>query len=227
MPFAGGSSKRVANPHAGMPIGRLGPDPKSAAATLILLHGRGATAESILDLYALLDLPNLSALAPQAAGGSWYPYSFLAPIEQNQPHLDSALACVDSIIQSLLADGVPNERIALGGFSQGACLCCEYVARHPRQYGAVIAFTGGLIGPEGTKRDYEGSLDATPVFLGSGDPDPHVPFQRVRETEEVLSRMRAKVEVRRYPGMPHTISRDELEAARMYLMRVVTTESIA
>jgi len=116
---------------------------------------------------------------------------------------------------------VPSDKIALLGFSQGACLTTEYVARHPRRYGAVIAFTGGLIGPVGTPRDYAGSLAGTSVFLGTSDPDPHVPFERVQETAAVFKRMGADVDARRYPGMPHTINEEELAAARSLLECVV------
>ncbi|HEY2589717.1 MAG TPA: dienelactone hydrolase family protein, partial [Tepidisphaeraceae bacterium] len=143
--------------------------------------------------------------------------SFLAPIESNQPYLDSALRRIESIVADLLARGVGSERIFLLGFSQGACLTSEFVARHPRRYGGAIAFTGGLIGPPGTPRDYAGSLAGTPVFLGTSDPDPHVPFARVEETRDVLERMGATVELRRYPGMPHTINEDEIEAARQLI----------
>jgi predicted esterase len=128
--------------------------------------------------------------------------------------LDSALGRIDSLVAGLLARGISSERIVLLGFSQGACLVSEFVARHPRHYGAVIGLTGGLIGPPGTPRDYPGSLAGTPVFLGTSDPDPHVPFERVKETEAVFKRMGAKVELRRYPGMPHTINEDELDVCR-------------
>lgn len=214
-------SPSSSDPHAGAPVRRAGPSPRRAGATLVLLHGRGATADGMLELHAALGVPSLAAVAPQAAGGTWYPHSFLAPIETNQPFLDSAIARVESLVMELLAAGVESRRIALLGFSQGACLACEYVARRPRPYGAAIALTGGLIGPEGTAFSYTGSLDATPVFLGSSDPDPHVPFARVRETEAVLSGMGAVVELRRYAGMPHTINEDELRAAREYLQRIV------
>jgi predicted esterase len=207
------------DPHAHQPILRTGPEPEQADGVLMLIHGRGATAQSILSLYAELGVKNLSALAPQAAGDSWYPHSFLAPLQANQPYLDSALRRLDTLVAELLAGGIPGQRIALLGFSQGACLTLEFVARHPRRYGAVIGLTGGLIGPPGTARNYEGSLEGTPVFLGSGDPDPHVPFDRVQETAAVLKSMGATVELRRYPGMPHTIIADELEACRMLLYR--------
>jgi predicted esterase len=209
------------DPHANHPLLREGPAPEEAGAALILLHGRGAGAESILALHRDLRLPRVAALAPQAAGNSWYPHSFLAPIPANQPYLDSALRRVESIVTDLLARGVASDRIALLGFSQGACLACEFVARHPRRYGAVIALTGGLIGPPGTPRRYSGSLDGTPVFLGTSDPDPHVPPERVGETESVLSAMGAVVELRVYPGMAHTINADELDAARTLVLRIL------
>jgi predicted esterase len=207
-------------PHAGQLILTAGPPPESAACTLVLVHGRGASAESILTLAEELRVEGLAALAPQAAGQSWYPHSFLAPLAANQPYLDSALRRLESIVAELLARDVPGERIALLGFSQGACLTLEFTARHPRRYGAVMGLTGGLIGPPGTPRDYAGSLDGTPVFLGTSDPDPHVPFERVRETGTVLARMGAGVELRRYPGMPHTINEDELDACRALLRRL-------
>jgi len=213
--------KQSLDPHADQPILRAGPAPENAAATLVMIHGRGAGAESILSLYRPLSIENIAALAPEAAGATWYPHSFLAPLETNQPYLDSALRKIDSIVTDLIAAGVPSERIALLGFSQGACLTSEFVARHPRRYGAVMALTGGLIGPPGTPRDYSGSLGGTPVFLGTSDPDPHVPFERVRETELVLTKLGATVEVRRYPGMPHTINQDELDACRTLLESIV------
>jgi predicted esterase len=215
----------VNDPHADQPVISAGANPRDAAATLVLIHGRGASAESILSLHKVLAIENLAALAPQASEHTWYPNSFLAPIPSNQPYLDSALNRIDSIINELLALSIPSERIALLGFSQGACLTSEYVARHPRRYGAVMGLTGGLIGPPGTPRDYAGSLGGTPVFLGASDPDPHVPFDRVRETEAVFVRMGAKVEVRRYPGMPHTINQDEMDACRTLLEAMISQSS--
>jgi predicted esterase len=175
----------------------------------------------MLALYDELGVGKFAALAPQAAGNTWYPHSFLVPLDANQPYLDSALGRLDSLVADLLERGISTERIVLLGFSQGACLTLEFVARHPRRYGAVIALTGGLIGPPGTQRDYAGSLAGTPVFLGTSDPDPHVPFERVKETEVTLSRMGAAVELRRYPDMPHMINDDELEACRKLLQRVI------
>jgi predicted esterase len=209
------------DPHGQQPVLSEGPAVDRADGAVVMLHGRGASAESILSLYGELDLPTLAAVAPQAAGHSWYPHSFLAPIEANQPYLDSALRRIESVVDELLGRGVASERMALLGFSQGACLTCEFAARHARKYGAVIAFTGGLIGPPGTPREYAGSLHGTSIFLGTSDPDPHVPYERVEETAEVFQRMGAQVELRRYPGMPHTINQEELAAARTLLERMI------
>lgn len=189
-----------------MKVLRAGPE--SAPNTLILLHGRGATAESILRLYHELALGSeWRAVAPEAPGNSWYPYSFLAPLEQNQPHLQQALQTVDAVIGEL-----PSERVAILGFSQGACLTLEYAARHPRRYAAVLALTGGLI-----TLQHQGDLQGTPVFLGSGDPDPHVPFRRVEESALLFESLGARVETRRYPGLPHTIHHDQLNVSRALL----------
>lgn len=211
----------LSDPHARQPMVAAGPAVENADLALLLMHGRGATAQSILSLHGALGLETVSAMAPQAAGNSWYPNSFLAPLESNQPFLDSALRRIETIVTDLLSSGIPSERIAFMGFSQGACLTLEFIARRPRRYGAVIGLTGGLIGPPGTPRNYPGSLAGTPVFLGTSDPDPHVPFARVKETEAVLSRMGAEVELRRYPGMPHTINDDEIDAGRTLLERAV------
>jgi len=206
-----------ADPHGGQSVFTAGPEAQDAELTLLLLHGRGAAAQDMLSLYDALELPTIAALAPQAAGQTWYPNSFLAPLQSNQPYLDSALRLIESLVKGLIDQGIAGKRVALLGFSQGACLTVEFTARHPRRYGAVMGLTGGLIGPPGTPRNYSGSLAGTPVFLGSSDPDPHVPFQRVEETRDVLKGMGAKVELRRYPGMPHTISDDELDACRKLL----------
>jgi predicted esterase len=209
------------SPHAATPLLTAGPAPEQAAATLILIHGRGASAADILGLHEEFQLPALAALAPQAAGHTWYPNSFLAAIASNQPFLDSALARVAAIVDDLLARNIPSHKIAILGFSLGACLASEFAARNPRRYGALIAFTGGLIGPPGTPRTYPGLLDGTPVFLGTSDPAPHGPFPRVQETADTFTRMGAKVDLRRYPGMPHTINQEELQAAQALLQQLV------
>jgi phospholipase/carboxylesterase len=202
--------------HRVLTAGRKIPE---AAGAVVLLHGRGASAEDILGLGEEFDHPELALFAPQAAGNSWYPCSFLAPIEQNEPWLTSALSQVKSLVEEITARGIPQERIAIAGFSQGACLATEFVARNASRYGGLIAFTGGLIGPPEAEFRYVGNLGQTPAFLGSGDPDPHVPWQRVEESASVLAAMGAEVTLRRYPGMPHTVSRQEIEQARQLLAR--------
>jgi predicted esterase len=200
-------------PHQGQPVLAAGAPLAEAEAAMILVHGRGATAESILELGQALYRPGMAYLAPQAAGNTWYPYSFLAPMEQNQPGLDSALQAVDDVLAHVLAAGIPAERIFLAGFSQGACLASEYVARHARRYAGLLAFSGGLIGQPGTPRDYPGDLDGTPVFLGCSDVDAHIPLARVEETARVLADLGAVVDKQIYPGMAHTINEDELARA--------------
>jgi predicted esterase len=208
-----------ADPHAGQKVFAAGPSPEDAAGFLILMHGRGASAQDILSLYQEMKVDRILALALQAAGNVWYPKSFLAPLDENQPYLDSALNQMESTVGYLLETGATSDKIALLGFSQGACLVSEYAARHPRKYGGVMALTGGLIGPPGTPRNYPGSLAGTPVFLGTSDPDPHVPFARVQETQQVLEKMGATVDLRRYPDMPHTVNEDEIAACRAMLER--------
>src|SRR5690606_34959596 len=193
------------DPHAGGPLLTAGRPTAEARGALILIHGRGATAESILDLVEYLRHPALAYLAPQATGNTWYPCSFLEPMARNEPYLSSALSRVGAVVAEVEAAGIPAERIFLGGFSQGACLAGEYVARNARRYGGLIAFSGGLIGPAGTPRDYAGSLDGTPVFLGCSDVDPHIPLGRVEETAAVLARLGARVDKRIYPRLGHTI----------------------
>jgi predicted esterase len=205
------------SPHANGEIFTAGPEPEKATGTMVLLHGRNASAHDMIALHREINDQRFAAMAPQAALNTWYPNSFLAPLEANQPWLDSALERVESIVAELLSRKVESERIVVMGFSQGACLTLEFAARHPRRYGAIIGLTGGLIGPAGTPRKYAGSLSGTPVFLGSGDPDSHVPFERVRETEQVLKKMGATVELRRYAGMGHGINEDEIDACRKLL----------
>jgi phospholipase/carboxylesterase len=182
-----------------------------ASAAMILVHGRGATAPSILTLAEELDGPGFAYLAPQAPGNTWYPYSFLAPIEQNQPQLDRALATVDSVVRLVEKAGIPAGRIILLGFSQGACLATEYAARHARRYGGLAGLSGGLIGPPGAPRAYDGNLVGTPVFLGCSDVDPHIPLWRVEETSTVLRQLGGAVTTQIYPGMGHTVNQDEID----------------
>jgi predicted esterase len=207
----------IQGPHQGGAVLTGGAPLASARGALILTHGRGGSAESILTLGAQLGVHDLAWLAPQAAGNSWYPYSFLSPIPQNEPGISSGLQVLADLVAYIEAAGVPAERIALCGFSQGACLSLEFGARHPRRYGALLGLSGGLIGPDGTPRDYPGSLDATPVFLGCSDVDGHIPLARVQESAEVLARLGGVVDTRIYPGMAHTVNEDELTAVRAIL----------
>lgn len=185
------------------------PRPRARAAT-VLLHGRGADAEDMLALAQEFGQNDVVYRAPQALGRSWYPYSFLAPLEQNEPHLSDALETVGATLAQLAAEGFPPERVALIGFSQGGCLTLEYVARNAKRYGAVAGLSAGLIGPPGTPRGYGGSFAGTPVFLGCSDIDSHIPLARVHETRDVLSRMGASVTECIYPGMGHTVNADEI-----------------
>jgi predicted esterase len=205
------------DPHAGQSVLTRGPLPVDARLTMILVHGRGATASSILALADEFEVDDVAYLAPQAAGNTWYPYSFLSPIPQNEPGITSAMGVLSALVARLAADGVGAHRIALGGFSQGACLALEFAARHARRYAAVVGLSGGLIGPPGTPRAYPGTFDGMPVFVGCSDVDAHIPVERVRETSDVLRRMGAAVDERIYPGMGHTVSRDEIDAVRALL----------
>jgi predicted esterase len=206
-----------ADPHAGQPVLRAGPPLSEARLAVIAVHGRGGSAEDILGLAREVAIPDVALLAPQAAAFTWYPYSFLSPIPQNEPHLSSALRLLASLVEQIVAAGVPHERIGILGFSQGACLSLEFAARHARRYAAVIALSGGLIGPPGTPRDYSGTMEGTPVFLGCSDIDPHIPVERVRESAEVFRSMRAIVDERIYPRMGHTVNGDELRAVQSIL----------
>jgi predicted esterase len=207
------------HPHANQPVLSVGPDPAAARIGAILIHGRGASARDILGVAHELSLADVAFVAPQAAGNTWYPYSFLAPIAQNEPGLTSALAVIEGLVRRFEQAGVASDRVALLGFSQGACLTLEFAARHPRRYHAIVAFSGGVIGPPGTPRDYPGSFEGTPAFLGCSDVDAHIPVERVHESADLYRRMGALVDARIYPGMGHTINEDEIAAARALLSR--------
>ena len=205
------------DPHAGQSVLASGAALTDARLVAILLHGRGASAEDILGLASDLRLTDVAYLAPQAAGNTWYPYSFLTPMDKNEPSLSSALGTVAAQVAHLGERGISPDRVALMGFSQGACLALEYAARHARRYACVAAFSGGLIGPPGTPRDYAGSFDGTSIFLGCSDIDPHIPLERVKESAEVCRRMGATVDERIYPGMGHTVNVDEMTSVRAML----------
>ena len=196
-----------------MPVLEAGEPLAKAHAAMILIHGRGATAADIMTIAADVTHSGFVYLAPQAEGNAWYPYPFTAPLEANEPYLSAALGVIESLLAKVEAT-IPAQRIILLGFSQGACLTLEFTARHTRRYGGVVGLSGGLIGPQDTPRDYAGSFDGTPVFLGCSDIDPHIPKQRVLETAEVFKRAGAQVTARLYPGMGHTVNPGEIQAVR-------------
>ena len=225
----------MTDPHAGLPPAQLGPPPAEAAGAVVLVHGRGATPESILALAPELGRSDLAYVAPRAAGGSWYPNSFLAPVEANEPWLSSA---VRAVMAAAEATGVPRERVVLGGFSQGACLAVETAARHPGRWGGVFAWSGALVGtgpgppnlpplvgmggryPD-KAFDYAGRLDGTPVLIAGSDVDPHIPLARMRRSANVLRTLGAEVDLRVYAGAGHAVHADELAAVRAMLARAV------
>lgn len=207
--------------HQGRPVYKAGEPIESAKAAMVMVHGRGGTAESILALIGSIDTPGVAYLAPEASGNSWYPNSFLAPIPSNEPGITSGIQLIDEIVASVRSAGIQDDRIMLLGFSQGACLSLEYAARHARRYGGIAGLSGGLIGPDDTPRDYSGNFDGTPVFLGCSDIDFHIPAVRVRQTADVLGRMKADVTMRLYPGMGHLVNEDEINAVRAMMTAIV------
>jgi predicted esterase len=179
-----------------------------------MMHGRGATAHDILSLAADIELPQMAFLAPQAKGNAWYPNPFMAPIHSNEPWLSSAISVIEWLLAQVVEAGIPPERTMILGFSQGASLTLEFVARHGRRYGGIAGLSGGIIGPDGTPRDYAGSLDGTPIFLGCSDVDPYIPKARVLESERVLTNLGASVTARLYHNMGHMVNTDEIEFVR-------------
>jgi predicted esterase len=196
--------------HEGQPVARRGPEAADARAVCVLLHGRGRDTGDVLSLADRIGDPQVAFLAPAARDGTWYPQSFLAPVEENEPHLGSALAVVDALLGTLGA----LERVVLGGFSQGACLAAEYALRHPRRYGGLLLYTGGAIGPPGTTWPARGSFAGTPAYLGTADPDDWVPVERVRETAELLRSQDAEVTLEVFEGMDHLVNDEEIAAGR-------------
>lgn len=186
---------------------------------LIMLHGRGGSAEDILSLSQNLNVKEYLLLAPQATNNSWYPYSFLVPPSQNQPWLDGALQLVDKTVTTAEYAGIKKENIFFLGFSQGACLTTEYIARNAAHYGGAVVFTGGLIGDKIYKENYSGAFNGTPVFMGTSDPDMHVPVERVNTSASLLKQMGAVVTEKIYPGMGHTISQNEIELANQLIFK--------
>jgi predicted esterase len=211
---------RPLGPHDDRPVLTAGVPIEHARAAAILVHGRGADARDILGLAPEIDPGDVAFAAPDAASNTWYPYSFLSPIEQNEPGISSGLRVLHGLVTRFGAGGVPPERVLLIGFSQGGCLALEYAARHARRFGGVAGLSGGLIGPPGTPRDYAGSFDGTPVFLGCSDTDPHIPRERVVESADVFEKMGATVTTRLYPRMGHAINEDEIVFVRAMLNEI-------
>jgi phospholipase/carboxylesterase len=213
-------------PHEGQPVVHAGAPLVNARAAMIMVHGRNAAPKNILDLVPVLDRPDFAYLAPAAAGGTWYPYSFMAERESNEPGISSGLAVLEGLTADLLGRGFPAERIMLLGFSQGACLSSEFAIRRPRPYGGIMALSGGVIGPPGTTwDDVSGSFDGAPVFLGCSDVDPHIPAARVLESEALFKRMGADVTRKLYPGMGHLVNGDEIGHVQQAMDAVLALRS--
>lgn len=205
----------AAHPHAGTRVLSQGSRLENAGSALILLHGRGASAGDILTLAEEFDLPqDMIILAPQARGGVWYPQRFTASPEANEPFLSSALRRIDEVVAQLRMNSIPEARVMIGGFSQGACLAIEYAIQRGGRWGGLLGFSGGYIGPMGARRERAGSLSGTPAFLGCSDLDPHIPLQRVFDTSALLGEMGASVTTQIYPNMGHTINQDEIQHAQ-------------
>lgn len=190
-----------------------------ASKALIMIHGRGASAEDILSLARHLNVKDYALFAPEATNNTWYPYSFLAPPMQNEPKLSSAIGILNEIVEDINEGGIASENIYFLGFSQGACLTLEFTTRNARKWGGVVAFTGGLIGDKIHLDNYKGNFENTPIFIGTSNPDPHVPVERVNETTKILKQMHASVTEKVYQNMGHTISQDEIELANKLIFK--------
>lgn len=220
--FRASKEQPFKGPHQKCKIVYAGTEPKKAKAAMIMIHGRGVTAESIITLANEFKCNKLYLVAPQAHQFQWYPYSFLAPTERNEPGLSSGLQAIYDIVSDLETKGFPKQKIILLGFSQGACLATEFVARHSAKYGGLIVLSGGLIGDEVSASNYSGSLGETPVFLGCSNVDPHIPKERVNETDSILNDMGAEVTTKIYKGMGHTVNQDEIEEAQKIINSAIS-----
>ena len=208
-------------PHQGQAVLAVGADLNTAKAVMLMIHGRGDSAQNFLGLADEVGYPEVTYLALQAANSTWYPQRFLAPLVANEPYLSSALVFIHDTVQKVIQQGIAAEKIIFMGFSQGACLALEYAARNAQHYGGVIGFSGGVIGPDVTPRDYAGDLAGTPIFLGCSDIDPHIPLERVQETTQIMTKLGGKVDERIYAGMGHMLNHDEIKAARAIIASVV------
>lgn len=184
-----------------------------AKKALIMIHGRGAGAHDILSLAKHLNVKDFALVAPQAENRTWYPYSFLAPITENEPSFSNSIEAIHQVVVAIQQNGIEKENIYFLGFSQGACLALEFTTRNPSKYGGIVAFTGGLIGDKVYEEHYHGNFENTPVFIGTSDPDFHVPVERVNDTETLMNKMGASVTKKIYSNMGHTISQDEINLA--------------
>jgi predicted esterase len=208
-------------PNRGQLIRSAGEPLERARAAMLLMHGRGAQAEDILSLAGQFALPGFSYLAPQAVGNTWYPNRFLDPLATNEPWLTSDLYMMSDLLEKVVKVGIPYERVIILGFSQGACLALEFAARNARRYGGLVGLSGALIGPDGTQRNYQGSLSGTPVFLGCSDVDFHVPKERVDQAADLLRHLGGVVTERIYPGLDHSVNQDEIDFVRGMLRALI------
>jgi predicted esterase len=204
-------------PHAGQPLATAGAPLGKSPVAMILVHGRNALPANILSFVPAFAHPDITYLAPGAAGGTWYPLSFMADQEKNEPGISSGVWVLEQLVQHVVRAEVRKDRIVLLGFSQGACLTSQFAASHADRYGGVVLYSGGLIGPPGTTWNYPGSFGGTPVFLGCSDVDAHVPKTRVDESAAVFQRMGATVTERIYPGMGHLVNEEEIAFTRTLL----------
>lgn len=207
------------NIHQGQPQIEYGADIIDASLFVILLHGRGATAESMVPVAEALSMDGVRFVIPQAGLNRWYPQTAFGPLEANEPDLSSALATISHLVETAHSNGFTDRQIVFGGFSQGACLASEYVARNAKKYAGLFVFSGALIGPQGTPRNYPGNYDEMPVFIGGSDVDPWVSHDLLKDTTAVFEKMGAQVEFRTYPGMAHTINQDEIDRVRAMLAK--------
>ena len=211
------------DPHAATAVLAAGTPLAEARAAVVLVHGRGATAADILGFAGPLARAGVAFLAPQAADHAWYPQRFLAPLAANEPGLSSALQKLASLRAGVAAAGIPDDHLIFFGFSQGACLVSEFVARNPRRWGGLVVAVGGRIGPPETSFADPGDLEATPVYLGCGDPDPHIPWSRVEESAAAFTRQNAEVTLRRYPGFSHSVHPEAASFARRRIEALIAS----
>lgn len=215
----------VTGPHQGQPVAESGAPAHRAKAAMIMLHGRGASAKGILSLSDEFAQPDVRYLAPQADSHTWYPYPFTDPVEKNEPWLNSALQWIFDLIKQLNSEGIPDDRIILLGFSQGACLAQEYAARHPARYGGVVGLSGGLIGENVKPELYSGSLEGTPVFIGAGDQDPWFDLERIHESADIFKLLKGSVDKQIYPGKGHTVIEEEVKFIRKLIFSIIHNEN--